>query len=140
MYKVRRLRAMGSLCRQTAAYNPAERRRFVAEAEYWEHLAEHELAVHFEECNAYRFSDEANVCTSANSNDSDARRLSRREYSHASGVAASIGLRARFQARTVREKGRCPGIPTFLCHSGDQQGARRQAGPVPCASWHRPPP
>ncbi|TMJ61755.1 MAG: hypothetical protein E6G79_14315 [Alphaproteobacteria bacterium] len=69
MYKVRRLRAMGSLCRQTAAYNPAERCRFVAEAEYWEHLAEHELAVHFEECNAYRFSDEANVCTSANSND-----------------------------------------------------------------------
>ena len=69
MHTIRRLRAMGSLCRQQAAYNPAQRRRFIAEAEYWEHLAGHELAVHFEECNAYRFSDEANVCTSANSND-----------------------------------------------------------------------
>ena len=69
MHKILRLRAMGSVCRQQAAYNPAQRCRFMGEAEYWEHLAEHELAVHFEECNAYRFSDEANVCTSANSND-----------------------------------------------------------------------
>jgi len=54
MHKVRRLRAMGSLCRQQAAYNPSLRGRFIAEAEYWERLAEFELSVHFEECNAHR--------------------------------------------------------------------------------------
>ena len=51
MYKVRRFRAMGSLCRQQAAYNPAQSWKLLAEAEYWEHLAEAELSSHFEECN-----------------------------------------------------------------------------------------
>ena len=69
MHKILRLRAMGSVCRQQAAYNPAQRCRFMGEAEYWEHLAEHELAVHFEECNAYRSSDLANVGTFPNPND-----------------------------------------------------------------------
>jgi hypothetical protein len=69
MHKILRLRAMGSVCRQQAAYNPAQRRRFMGEAEYWEHLAEHELAVHFEECNAYRSRDLANVGTFPNPND-----------------------------------------------------------------------
>ena len=40
MEKVRRLRSMGSLCRQQAAYNPAQSWKLLAEAEYWEHLAE----------------------------------------------------------------------------------------------------
>ena len=75
MHKVRRLREMGLLCRQQAAYNPAQRYRFIAEAEYWEHLAEYELAVHFDECNAYRSSDEENVRTSANSNDTRWKRI-----------------------------------------------------------------
>src|SRR5437868_1713784 len=211
MYKVRRLRAMGSLCRQTAAYNPAERCRFVAEAEYWEHLAEHELAVHFEECNAYRFSDEANVCTSANSNDTRRQTIvaawilscERRGgfYRVEKGFLRTIGQlpllsshqpprtrwwwsprryqltfpvelpaeappelrRALVRTRVlcgsalhIRGKGWAAestfsGVnsaqkrplswdPAFLCHSGDQQGARRQAGSVPCAWWHRPPP
>jgi hypothetical protein len=69
MHKVRRLRAMGSLCRRHAAYNPGQTIRFIAEAEYWEHLAEHELAVHFDECNAYHSSDLPNVGGCANSND-----------------------------------------------------------------------
>ena len=56
MHKIWRLRALGSVCRQRAAYNPAESCRFNAEAEYWEHLADFELSVHFEECNAYRSS------------------------------------------------------------------------------------
>jgi len=68
MHKIRRLRAMGSLCRQRAAYNSTERCRFIAEAEYWERLAEFELSVHFEECNAYRSSDVANVGGFANPN------------------------------------------------------------------------
>ena len=48
---------MGSMCRQQAAYNPAERWSFIAEAEYWEKLADFELAVHYEECNSYRTND-----------------------------------------------------------------------------------
>ncbi|MGL3107988.1 MULTISPECIES: hypothetical protein [unclassified Bradyrhizobium] len=52
MEKVRRLRAMGSLCRQNAAYNSMNKWKLLAEAEYWEHLAELELSSYFEECNA----------------------------------------------------------------------------------------
>ncbi len=51
MKNVRRLRAMGSLCRQQAAYNPAQKWKLLAEAEYWEHLAEVEMSSHFKECN-----------------------------------------------------------------------------------------
>ena len=52
MRAVRRLRAMASLCRQQAAYNPAQSRKLLAEAEYWEHLAQLEMSAHFKECNA----------------------------------------------------------------------------------------
>ncbi|WP_244551146.1 hypothetical protein [Bradyrhizobium sp. Rc2d] len=51
MEKVRRLRAMGSLCRQQAAYNGMNKWKLLAEAEYWEHLAEIELSAYFQECN-----------------------------------------------------------------------------------------
>ncbi len=51
MKNVRRLRAMGSLCRQQAAYNPAQSWKLLAEAEYWEHLAQAETSSHFVECN-----------------------------------------------------------------------------------------
>jgi len=44
MNKVRRLRAMGSLCRQQAAYSPDQSWKLLAEAEYWEHLAEVEAS------------------------------------------------------------------------------------------------
>jgi hypothetical protein len=54
MKKVRRLRAMGSRCRQQAAYNPAKRWKLIAEAEYWERLADAELSFHFKECNSNR--------------------------------------------------------------------------------------
>ena len=56
MYKVRRFRAMGSLCRQRAAYNPAQSWKLLAGATYWEHLAAVEMSSHFEECNANRSS------------------------------------------------------------------------------------
>jgi hypothetical protein len=52
MEKVRRLRTMGSLCRQQAAYRPDQSWHLLGQAERWEHLAEQELASHFEECNA----------------------------------------------------------------------------------------
>jgi hypothetical protein len=51
MDNVRRFRAMGSLCRQQAAYRPDQRWKLLAEAEYWEHLAAVETTFHFEECN-----------------------------------------------------------------------------------------
>jgi hypothetical protein len=41
---------MGLLCRQQAAYNPAQSWKLLAEAEYWEHLAHAEASSHFEEC------------------------------------------------------------------------------------------
>ncbi|UPK33406.1 hypothetical protein IVB18_35080 [Bradyrhizobium sp. 186] len=52
MEKVRRLRAMGSLCRQQAAYNNMNKWKLLAEAEYWDHLADLELSSYFQQCNA----------------------------------------------------------------------------------------
>ncbi|WP_247385125.1 hypothetical protein, partial [Bradyrhizobium sp. 143] len=46
------LRAMGSRCRQQAAYNGMNKWKLLAEAEYWEHLAELELSSYFQQCNA----------------------------------------------------------------------------------------
>ena len=50
MEKVRRLRAMASLCRQSAAYHPDRKWKLLAEAEYWEHVASEVLNEHFREC------------------------------------------------------------------------------------------
>jgi len=52
METVRRFRAMASLCRQGAAYNPDRSWKLLAEAEYWEHLANTALLEHFEDCTA----------------------------------------------------------------------------------------
>ena len=51
MENILRLRAMGSLCRQHAAYRPDRAWKLLAEAEYWEYLANRALAFHFKECN-----------------------------------------------------------------------------------------
>ena len=45
-----RLRAMASLCRQTAAHHPDRSWKLLAEAEYWEHLANDVSLDHFELC------------------------------------------------------------------------------------------
>lgn len=50
MKPVRRLRAMASLCRQSAAYHPDRSWKLLAEAEYWDHLADGELLEHYKEC------------------------------------------------------------------------------------------
>jgi hypothetical protein len=52
METVRRLRAMASLCRQSAALHPDIGWKLLAEAEYWEHLANAVLLEHFSECTA----------------------------------------------------------------------------------------
>jgi hypothetical protein len=59
MEKVSRLRAMGSLCRQAAVYNPDRRWKLLAEAEYWEHLALAEVSSYFKECNVGSSNDPA---------------------------------------------------------------------------------
>jgi hypothetical protein len=41
-------RALASLYRQQAAYNPAQGWHLLGQAERWEHLAEQDLASHFE--------------------------------------------------------------------------------------------
>jgi hypothetical protein len=52
MEKVRRYRALGSLCRQQAAYNPDQSWHLLGQAERWEYLADEELALYFNACNA----------------------------------------------------------------------------------------
>ena len=69
MEKVQRLRAMGSLLRQQAAYNPSHSWKLLAEAEFWEHLAAAETSFLFEECNTYRSWDLAQVSVPPSSND-----------------------------------------------------------------------
>jgi hypothetical protein len=52
METVRRLRAMASLCRQSAAYHPDRSWKLLAKAEYWEHAADAAVLEHFRECTA----------------------------------------------------------------------------------------
>jgi len=51
MESLQRYRALGSLCRQQAAYNPDQSWK------HWEHLAQTEASSHFKECNATSSSD-----------------------------------------------------------------------------------
>ena len=44
---VRRYRAIASLCRQTAAFRPAQKWSLLAQAFEWERLARTELETHF---------------------------------------------------------------------------------------------
>jgi hypothetical protein len=44
---VRRYRTIASLCRQTAAFRPAQQWTLLAQAYEWEHLAITELEAHF---------------------------------------------------------------------------------------------
>jgi hypothetical protein len=51
MENVEHCRAMGSLFRQFAVFDPAHSWKYLIEAQKWEHLAEAEIASHFKECN-----------------------------------------------------------------------------------------
>jgi len=52
MEAVRRMCAMASLCRQSAVSHPDRSWKLLAEAEYWEHLANQTLLDHSKECMA----------------------------------------------------------------------------------------
>jgi hypothetical protein len=82
MKRVWRLRAMGSLCRQWAAYNSADGSRLLAEAGYWEHLAAAELAAHFAACNS---------CGSSVSIQAEVANSNEAQW-HSSDAAWSFGL------------------------------------------------
>jgi hypothetical protein len=64
-----RLRARGSLCRQHAAYRPDRAWNLLAEAEYWEYLADRALVFHFKECNAAGPTDPVEIAVSSDAND-----------------------------------------------------------------------
>jgi hypothetical protein len=69
MENVRRYRAMGSLCRQSAVFNPLNSWKLLADAERWEHLAAAEIALHFKECNTASSSDPTKPGVTPNAND-----------------------------------------------------------------------
>ena len=48
---IRDCRAMSSLFRQFAVFDPVHSSKYLIEAQRWEHLAEAEITSHFEECN-----------------------------------------------------------------------------------------
>jgi hypothetical protein len=49
MQNVQRYRAMGSLCRQRAVFDPQNSWKHLGDAERWEHLAHTEIAFHSRE-------------------------------------------------------------------------------------------
>jgi hypothetical protein len=57
MKKVSGYRAMGSICRQRAVFDPEHSWKHLGDAEHWEHLAEAEISSHFNECNTTSSSD-----------------------------------------------------------------------------------
>jgi hypothetical protein len=62
---VSRYRAMGSLHRQCAVFDPLNSWKHLGEAERWEHLAEAEIAAHFKECNSIAPDDLTGIATDA---------------------------------------------------------------------------
>jgi hypothetical protein len=69
MENVRHYRAMGSLCRQLAVFDPIHSWKYLIEAQKWEHRAEAEIASHFKECNIAGSSDLARSTTTPGAND-----------------------------------------------------------------------
>jgi hypothetical protein len=69
-----RYRALASLCRQQAAYNPAQSWHLLGQAERWEHLAEEELASHFKDCNPASSGD-ASKSGATNANDTRSKAI-----------------------------------------------------------------
>jgi hypothetical protein len=52
MRDVRSYRALGSLCRQRAVFDPDNSWKWLSEAERWEHLADAEIDARYQECNS----------------------------------------------------------------------------------------
>lgn len=52
MKSVQRYRAMASICRQRAVFDPQHSWKHLGDAKRWEHMAHAKIADRFEECNA----------------------------------------------------------------------------------------
>jgi hypothetical protein len=57
MKNVVEFRAQASLCRQLAVCDTKNSEHWIAEAEKWSRLAQHEISSHYEECNVIQPSD-----------------------------------------------------------------------------------
>src|SRR5450432_1022049 len=68
MENVRHYRAMGSVCRELAMFDPVHSWKYLIEAQTWEHRAEAEIASHFNECNNARSGDLAKLGATHGSN------------------------------------------------------------------------
>jgi hypothetical protein len=69
MENVRHYRAMGSMYRQLALFDPVHSWKYLIEAQKWEHRAEAEIASHFKECNTTGSSELAASVTIPSPND-----------------------------------------------------------------------
>jgi hypothetical protein len=70
MKNVQNYRAMSSICRQRAVFDPEHSWKHLGDAERWDHLAHVEIASHFRECNATSSTDMATSGASSNAGDS----------------------------------------------------------------------
>ena len=66
---VQTYRAMGSICRQRAVFDPENSWKHLGDAERWDHLAHVEIASHFRECNTTGSTDMATSGASSNASD-----------------------------------------------------------------------
>jgi len=69
MKNVQTYRAMGSICRQRAVFDPQNSWKHLGDAERWDHLAHVEIASHFRECNTTGSTDMAMYGASSNASD-----------------------------------------------------------------------
>ena len=69
MKNVQTYRAMGSICRQRAVFDPQNSWKHLGDAERWDHLAHVEIASHFRECNTVGSPDMATSGASSNASD-----------------------------------------------------------------------
>ena len=63
MEKVSRFRAMGSICRQRAVFDPQNSWKHLGDAERWEHLAAMEISDHYKACNTGEAAEPAAAAT-----------------------------------------------------------------------------
>ncbi|WP_291860465.1 hypothetical protein [Bradyrhizobium sp.] len=69
MKNASRYRALASLCRQQAAYEPQLNWQLLGQAERWEHLAADAISDHFKECNMVNAGDSAKSGNAPGAND-----------------------------------------------------------------------
>jgi hypothetical protein len=98
MQLIKEYRARAAMCRAQSNSDSRHRDIWLAEETRWLRKADEEIASQFKECNITYSSDLAHSQASAMRMTRDGRRLAPREYSHASGSAASVAEGERNQS------------------------------------------